>query len=1063
MRKSLRLLAAVAFLSFLSGFALAQLPGKIVKRHSFNSVLDPDTTGFTSGTAGFTTNDVAESRIPFKVVKLPFSEPVGDLKTGATGSFTDLVTTPTDESGLMVHFDGTNLLFRLRVSGISSGAKAYSVLIDADMKAGNSGSQADPNYVAPTTSGNGNIGFEWELVLMTGTTTRVVLYEVDGKAGSSIVQQHAVENNNYQISKALSTTHNDADYFFDFYLPIAQFTGLHQIISSNKFRMVATTVSSPTSALQGNRSDVLGVDDNNYALTADAWMAALGGSPGVSLNEAGGSTTTTFGKCTSTPAITGPITLGNNVTIGGTWTAGSGGQGSATINLYRQVAGVWTFVAATPLPVNSNAGWSITGITVASGEAYAARAVASGESECLYSATVYSSCTTPLAPTTTCASTRGLEGGKPANATVEMYRFTSAALAPTQLEAGISGGAGLIYPGGTAGTSWQYWGNNTTGGGGTCGGGNASLSTGDMIMIRSNLSGCRSSMIVGCISGNNGSSTLQTIATNDMVIANPVYSFHTAISGTGTIGAGAQIRLFINSSYIAGYTQGTATTSFQFTGLTIKVGDTLRVFRQTGTSCPTVSNTVIVSCYNEPPIIKATNNRIAAGATTITGTSAANASIRVNKTAGTSAGPWFATADANGNWSAPVPALTATDTYTATTVSSGSCGTTSVASAPVTVASVTMQCASFGASSYGTNSPYTAGGTVDVVSAGSVVRLYLEGALVGSQTLNTTGSGIAWSITSSEPFYNQAKLTVTFQSGSTGTEKLDCSATTSERTVTCGAPASPTINPPSVTISQGQTQTYTISNVQNGLWYSIINSASGITYAGIQATGINDLSLVTRAFNTSGTYNLAVEANDFSGCPVATAAATLTVQTSVLPVRFLNISARKTAGGNLVKWVVASEQQVKHYVVERSTDCSRFEPLTIADYKATNASENHYSVNDATAREQKYCYRIKQVDDNGRFTYSSIVSIQDKEQNAVSVFPNPAHNQAILNFSGSRNEMITLELVDVTGKMMHTQKVHVQQGSNAISLGNLSRFGKGSYVVRVVTGDEVKLLKLLIQ
>lgn len=124
MRNLLRLLAASAIL-FVSNFVFAQLPGQIVKRHAVNTVLDPGTTGFTSATtAGFTTNDVTESRIPFKVVRLPFTEPVGDLKTGATGGFTDLVTTPTDETGMMLHFDGNNLMFRLRVSGISSGAKA---------------------------------------------------------------------------------------------------------------------------------------------------------------------------------------------------------------------------------------------------------------------------------------------------------------------------------------------------------------------------------------------------------------------------------------------------------------------------------------------------------------------------------------------------------------------------------------------------------------------------------------------------------------------------------------------------------------------------------------------------------------------------------------------------------------------------------------------------------------------------------------------------------------------------------------------------------------------------
>lgn len=915
------------------------------------------------------------------------------------------------------------------------------------MKAGNTGPQADPNYIAPTTSGNGNPGFEWELVLMTGNTTRVVLYEVDGKAGSSIVQQHSVDNNNYQVSKALSTTHNDPDYFFDFYLPIAQFTGLHQIIASNKFRMAATTVSSPTSALQGNRSDVFGVNDGNYALTADAWMAALGGTPGVSLNELSGNTTTTFGQCTSTPTITSSIIQGSNVTVSGTWVASAGGQTEATIKLYRQVAGVWTYVAATPSPVTSGAGWSIGGVTVSAGEAYAARAVGADESECLYSTRVYSSCAATVAPSVlTQSSSKGICGSLTTGATrAEIYRFDG-----TNMILQNANDANMTY----TPTSFTWW---------ACSGGSGNVSNGTYMVILTG-SGCSSTPVFTCIT--TGSSAVAPL-TQSTGITFPavIYPFHTAISGSVPTSTSLQrAYLFINGKLINSVSIPANTTSYLFENLQLRATDNIAIYLGTNAAntCA-VYNTTSVQCYNAPPIITAPNNKLQEGATTISGTSAANASIRVAKTGGTAAGPWTTTADANGAWSVTVPALTATDTYTATTVSSASCGTASAASAAVAVAAVTTTCASFGAASYGTNTPYTAGGTVNVTATGSIVRLYLDGALVGSQTLNTTGSNIAWSITSAEPFYNGGKLTVTFQSGPIGTEKMDCSAATSERIITCSAPAAPTINPPTATIQQGQTQTYTIGNVQNGLWYSVIHAASGVTYAGTQAPGSSNLSLTTRAFTSPGTYNLVVEANDFSGCPAATAAASLTVDAVTLPVRFLSLAAQKTSAGNRVTWVVALEQNVKQYVVERSTDCSRYDPIGVVNYSPVNAAENQYVFTDIAAREQKYCYRIKQVDENGSFTYSSVVTINAKEQPAVSLFPNPAHSQAVLNVSSNRNEIMTIELMDVAGKVMSSQKVQVQKGANAIRMTNLSPYGKGTYVVRLVTQEDVKLLKLILQ
>jgi hypothetical protein len=96
----------------------AQSPGIIVRPAGgpYSIILDPDQNGFTSKTgSGFITNDIgaAYSEIPYKIVPPVIIEPTGDIATGPSGGFTDIVKT-TDNSGFYMYYDGVNLLFRLR-------------------------------------------------------------------------------------------------------------------------------------------------------------------------------------------------------------------------------------------------------------------------------------------------------------------------------------------------------------------------------------------------------------------------------------------------------------------------------------------------------------------------------------------------------------------------------------------------------------------------------------------------------------------------------------------------------------------------------------------------------------------------------------------------------------------------------------------------------------------------------------------------------------------------------------------------------------------------------------
>ena len=174
-RKFLHLLVLLLILSE----SFAQSPGLIVRPQGGAGVtlLNPNGDGYSSAsTAGFTTNDILQSELAYTVVPAAIIEPTGDLSTGPSGGFTDIVTR-VDGSGFYLLSNGTNIFFRLRIGGIISGSKGYSVLIDTDKKIGASGPEADPNYVAPSGNSPGNPGFEYEVVFQ--SNFQVSVYSID--------------------------------------------------------------------------------------------------------------------------------------------------------------------------------------------------------------------------------------------------------------------------------------------------------------------------------------------------------------------------------------------------------------------------------------------------------------------------------------------------------------------------------------------------------------------------------------------------------------------------------------------------------------------------------------------------------------------------------------------------------------------------------------------------------------------------------------------------------------------------------------------------------------------
>ncbi len=173
---------------------------------------------------------------------------------------------------------------------------------------------------------------------------------------------------------------------------------------------------------------------------------------------------------------------------------------------------------------------------------------------------------------------------------------------------------------------------------------------------------------------------------------------------------------------------------------------------------------------------------------------------------------------------------------------------------------------------------------------------------------------------------------------------------------------------------------------------------------------------------------------------------------AALPVELLSFTGKNTEEGSLLTWQTASETQNKGFDIERSNDGSRFEKIGFVASNGTTLITQSYTFEDNTSKKGISYYRLKQLDVDGGFEYSKIVTITQNGKNDVSVFPNPSNGVfTIIGLEDVKDETYTL--MNNVGK---TLSMTVQNNNQL----DMSAFPSGVYYLRVQSSGQVmKLVK----
>lgn len=171
----------------------------------------------------------------------------------------------------------------------------------------------------------------------------------------------------------------------------------------------------------------------------------------------------------------------------------------------------------------------------------------------------------------------------------------------------------------------------------------------------------------------------------------------------------------------------------------------------------------------------------------------------------------------------------------------------------------------------------------------------------------------------------------------------------------------------------------------------------------------------------------------------------------VLPIELLNFEGRNTEGGNLLTWQTASETQNKGFDIERSTDVIYFEKIGFVLGNGTTIQKQDYFFKDESFEGVVY-YRLKQLDFDGRFEYSKIISIGGKGKTVLSVFPNPS--KGVFNVFGAENT--DKEDFIFMNSVGQTVPIKVQNNRQI----DFSVYPSGVYYLRVSSsGQVIRLVK----
>ncbi len=184
-----------------------------------------------------------------------------------------------------------------------------------------------------------------------------------------------------------------------------------------------------------------------------------------------------------------------------------------------------------------------------------------------------------------------------------------------------------------------------------------------------------------------------------------------------------------------------------------------------------------------------------------------------------------------------------------------------------------------------------------------------------------------------------------------------------------------------------------------------------------------------------------------------------------LPVELINFNAAINGNEIILFWATAIEVNNYGFEVERAEETEHFEKIGFVEGAGNSNSPKNYSFTDIPNEVIKLIYRLKQIDNDGKYQYSDIVEVTlgiPTQYEIKQNYPNPFNPSTKIIYNIPSDGLVKLKVYDILGKeVANLVNENHKAGSYEINFDG-SKLASGFYICKLNCGKYTNSIKMLL-
>ncbi|MET3883767.1 hypothetical protein ABIE54_002656 [Chitinophagaceae bacterium OAS944] len=185
----------------------------------------------------------------------------------------------------------------------------------------------------------------------------------------------------------------------------------------------------------------------------------------------------------------------------------------------------------------------------------------------------------------------------------------------------------------------------------------------------------------------------------------------------------------------------------------------------------------------------------------------------------------------------------------------------------------------------------------------------------------------------------------------------------------------------------------------------------------------------------------------------------------ILPLQLTEFNGHIVNADARLSWKTESEENTRTFIIERSID-GRYYTTAGTVVAANKTGVHQYSFTDKSVNQlgvSTIYYRLKQVDADGKSTYSRILTLPiEVSASRVVCYPNPVTSETNITITLQKAEQVQARIINNMGQVVQTQQWQLLPGSTSLPV-NMGQLPKGLYFLDISSASIKKQIGLVKQ